>query len=69
MLPLACRSFRNESPLSGWKQTHRLLGGFFLEVNGLAFKAPEEEVVERTLALAAGAITEADYAGWLEKST
>jgi hypothetical protein len=24
---LACRSFRNESPLSRWKQTHRLLGG------------------------------------------
>jgi hypothetical protein len=29
---------------------------------------PKEEVVERTLALAAGAIGEADYAIWLEKS-
>ena len=46
-----------------------MAAALFLEVNGLAFKAPEEEVVERTLALAAGAITEADYAGWLEKST
>jgi prophage maintenance system killer protein len=45
-----------------------LAAALFLEVNGLAFKAPDGEVVERTLALAAGAITEADYAGWLEKS-
>lgn len=40
----------------------------FLGANGLNFQAPEEEVVERTLALATSAITENDYAKWLEKS-
>ena len=30
-------------------------------------KPPKSKLSKRTLALAAGAITEADYAGWLEK--
>ena len=59
----------NHPILDGNKRAGFLAAALFLEVNGLAFKAPEEEVVERTLALAASAITEADYAGWLEKST
>ena len=58
----------NHPFLDGNKRTGFLAAALFLEVNGLAFKAPEE-VVERSLGLAAGAITEADYAGWLEKST
>ncbi|MEO0453634.1 MAG: type II toxin-antitoxin system death-on-curing family toxin [Verrucomicrobiota bacterium] len=40
----------------------------FIERNGLRFQSDEVEVVERTLALAASAITEKDYADWLEKS-
>ena len=40
----------------------------FLGANGLSLEAPEEEAVERTLALAAGAIGEAEYATWLENS-
>jgi prophage maintenance system killer protein len=47
-----------------------LVAALFLEVNGLAFKAPEEEVVERRLALAAAARSPkpTTRAGW-KKST
>ena len=40
----------------------------FLGANGCEVEAPEEEVVLRTLGLAAGEIEEAEYAAWLEKS-
>ena len=50
-----------------------MLAGFmaayiFLGANGQFLEAPEIEVVERTVALAAGAIDEAEYAAWLEQS-
>ena len=38
----------------------------FLELNGLEFIAPEESVVIKTLALAAGELKEASYAAWLK---
>ena len=40
----------------------------FLGINGEEFDADEVSVVEKTLALAAGAISEAEYAGWLRVS-
>lgn len=40
----------------------------FLEINGFQFRAPEEEAVLQTLALAAGETTAADYAAWLARS-
>ncbi len=55
--------------LDGNKRTGFLVAALFLESNGLTFQAPEEEVVERTFALAAGAIAEFDYAAWLERSS
>lgn len=59
---------KNHPFLDGNKRSGFVTAALFLEVNGLSFRAPEEEVVERTLALAAGAIDEAEYATWLERS-
>lgn len=54
--------------LNGNKRVGFMAAYIFLGANGQHFHAPEEEVVERTLALAAGAITEAEYAKWLQHS-
>jgi death-on-curing protein len=59
---------RNHPFLDGKKRTGFVAAALFLEANGLQFQAPEEEVVEYTLALAAGAIDEAAYGEWLERS-
>lgn len=59
---------KNHPFLDGNKRAGFMAAYIFLEVNGYSFQASEEEVVERTLALAAGAISEAEYAVWLEKS-
>lgn len=60
---------KNHPFLDGNKRAGFMTAYIFLGVNKLDFDATEEEVVERTLALAAGAIDEADYAAWLEKSS
>jgi len=54
--------------IDGNKRAGFLAAALFLEINGETFGAPEEEVVAQTLALAAGACTEAEYAAWLESS-
>ena len=59
---------KNHPFLDGNKRTGFIAAALFLESNGLHFQAPEEQAVERTFALAAGAIKEADYATWLEHS-
>ncbi len=59
---------KNHPFLDGNKRAGFVAAYIFLGANGFALEAPEEEVVERTLALAAGAIAEAEYAVWLEKS-
>jgi death on curing protein len=59
---------KNHPFLDGNKRTGFMAAYIFLGANGRFLEAPEIEVVERTLALAAGAITEADYTTWLEKS-
>ena len=41
----------------------------FLERNGYRFQAPEADALVRTLALAAGDMTEAAYAKWLEANS
>jgi len=60
---------KNHPFLDGNKRTGFMMGAGFLERNGYEFFAPEAEVVIRTLALAAGELTEADYADWLEKNS
>jgi death-on-curing protein len=66
---LATGIVKNHPFLDGNKRTGFLAAAVFLETNGLSFRASEEEVVERTLALAAGAIRESDYRDWLEVSS
>ena len=59
----------NHPFLDGNKRTGFMLAATFLELNGLAFTASEESVVEKTVALAAGKLKEAEYAAWLEMNT
>lgn len=53
---------RNHPFLDGNKRAGFMAAALFLEVNGWSFQAAEEDVVVRTLALAAGAIGAAEYA-------
>jgi death-on-curing protein len=41
----------------------------FLELNGYRFQASEVDAALRTLALAAGEMTEAQYAKWLKENS
>jgi death-on-curing protein len=58
----------NHPFLDGNKRTGFMVAATFLELNGLAFTASEESVVEKTLALAAGRLKEAGYASWLKEN-
>jgi len=60
---------KNHPFLDGNKRTGFMLAYLFLTANGFNFHAPEEEIVERTLALAAIAIEESEYASWLKSSS
>ena len=55
--------------LDGNKRTGCMLGAGFLERNGLEFHATEADAVLRTLALAAGKMSESTYAKWLEANS
>lgn len=56
---------KNHPFLDGNKRTGFMLGAAFLELNGLVFFATEVDATLRTLALAAGKMTENAYAQWL----
>ncbi len=56
---------RNHPFVDGNKRTALLTAALFLEANGFRFVASEADAVVRTLALAAGEIDEAEFAGWL----
>lgn len=58
---------KNHPFLDGNKRTGFMAAYVFLGANGLDLEAPEEEAVERTLALAAGAIRASTFAAWLKK--
>ena len=60
---------KNPPFLDGNKRTGFMLGAGFLESNGYHFTANEAEVVLRTLALAAGEMSEAEYAAWLKANS
>ena len=51
--------------MDGNKRVAFVMAVTFLELKGIRFNAPEAEVVERTLALAACEIGEAEYVAWL----
>lgn len=56
---------KNHPFLDGNKRTGFMMGAGFLERNEHDFLATEADAVVRTLALAAGEMTEAAYAEWL----
>lgn len=55
----------NHPLLDGNKRTGFLLAAVFLELNGRTLTATEESVMEKTLALASGGLSQAQYAQWL----
>jgi death-on-curing protein len=55
--------------LDGNKRTGFMMGAGFLELNGFEFYAAEADAVLRTLALAAGKMTERAYAEWLKANS
>ena len=56
---------RNHPFIDGNKRTGFVLGILFLELNGYAFAASEEEAAQAVLALAAGLLDEDGYAAFL----
>jgi len=60
---------RNHPFFDGNKRSALLAAIVFLEINGMKFKATEEEAVLETLALAAGERTEEEFASWLTKNS
>lgn len=57
---------RNHPFIDGNKRTGFIAAIMFLELNGQGFSATEAEAVEKTLAAAAGVLSEKDFALWLE---
>ena len=64
-----CGLVKNHPFIDGNKRTGFMLGAGFLERNGYEFHASEAEAVVRTLALAAGELSEAKYAAWLHANS
>lgn len=60
---------KNHPFLDGNKRTAFVTGVLFLELNGHHCHASEMDAAARTLALAAGEMTEAAYAAWLEENS
>lgn len=61
--------YSNHPFRDGNKRVSFLAAVVFLELNGLGFEATDEEVIEQTLALAAGKVEEAELAGWVRSHT
>jgi death on curing protein len=59
---------QNHPFVDGNKRVGFLAGVLFLELNGLHFKATEEDVIRTVLALAAGELHEAGYVAWLRSN-
>jgi death-on-curing protein len=56
---------RNHPFVDGNKRTGFVVGILFLELNGYRFAASEEDAAQAVLKLAAGALDEAGYSGFL----
>ncbi len=57
---------KNHPFIDGNKRVAFILAISFLEMNGWRFGASEDDAAVQTLALAAGELTEAAFASWLE---
>jgi len=60
---------KNHPFIDGNKRIGFATAALFLQLNDLRFGADEVDAVLRTLALAAGELTEADYAAWLKANS
>lgn len=56
----------NHPFLDGNKRTGFMMAATFLEINGWQLTATEESVVQQTVALASGTLSESGYADWLK---
>ena len=57
---------RNHAFLDGNKRTAFVTAVLFLEINGESFRAEQADAAVQTLGLAAGEVSEAQYAAWLQ---
>lgn len=60
---------KNPPFLDGNKRVAFVTAVLFLELNGLSFEAEEADAAVQTLALAAGALREAQFAAWLKANS
>lgn len=60
---------KNHPFIDGNKRAGFVVAVVFLELNGYRFQAPEAEAAVRTLALAAGEMSEAEFAAWLKANS
>jgi death-on-curing protein len=60
---------KNHPFIDGNKRAGFVVAVVFLEMNGYRFHATEVEAAVRTLALAAGEMSEAEYVVWLKKNS
>jgi death-on-curing protein len=60
---------KNHPFIDGNKRTGFMLGAGFLERNGWEFRANEAEAAVRALALAAGELSEKEFAAWLKMNS
>jgi death-on-curing protein len=66
---LAFGLIKNHPFVDGNKRVGFASAVVFLKLNGCRFRATEVDATVRTLALAAGAMTQAQYAAWLEDNS
>lgn len=60
---------KNHAFIDGNKRAGFITAVTFLELNGYRFLATEAEAAVRTLALAAGEMSEKEFAAWLKKNS
>lgn len=60
---------KNHPFVDGNKRTCFVLAIAFLEINGYLFQATQADAVVQTLALAASALTESQFAHWLKNNS
>jgi death-on-curing protein len=59
---------RNHPFVDGNKRTGFVIGVLFLELNGVDFKASEEDATQAVTSVAANSLDEAGYAAWLREN-
>jgi death on curing protein len=60
---------KNHPFIDGNKRAGFIVAVLFLELNGYRFQATEAEAAVRTLALAAGELSEKEFAAWLKENS